>query len=220
MLNRSRKLVLPGLALLTLAAVRPGGWAVISVEELPDYVVATTPVNLTFTVLQHGRTPLNGLKPRLEAEAGGVEVRTAATAGKRDGQYQATLTLPRAGEWTITIHSGFHESKVTLLPLTAVAAGTTAPAVSDAVRGQRLFAAKGCVGCHIHGAVAGEGVGVGPDLTARRYEAEYLKKLLADPASVLPRTRTVEAMPNLGLKQDEIAALVAFINTERRVGQR
>lgn len=220
MLNRSRKFVPLVLALITAAAMYPGGWAVISVEALPDYVVATQPVELTFTVLQHGKTPLSGLKPRLDATAPGIDVTTFATAGKGRGQYRATLALPSAGQWTITIHSGFHDSKLTLQPLTAIAAGATAPAVSDAERGRQLFAAKGCVGCHVHGAVNGQSVPVGPDLTARRYEPVYLKKLLADPASVLARRVGTAEMPNLGLEPGEIAALAAFINNEKQVGQR
>lgn len=37
MLNRSRTLVPLALVLITAAAMYPGGWAVISVDELPDY---------------------------------------------------------------------------------------------------------------------------------------------------------------------------------------
>ena len=55
-------------------------------------------------------------------------------------------------------------------------------------------------------------VAVGPELTARKYPAEYLAKRLADPASVQGAGQT--QMPNLGLRQDEIRALVAFINSD------
>ena len=43
-----------------------GGWAVVTVKDLPEYVVAGRQYTLEFQVRQHGRTLLNGLHPRLE----------------------------------------------------------------------------------------------------------------------------------------------------------
>ena len=82
-----------------------GGWATISVQDVPDYAVARQPLQVTFTVRQHGFSPLGGLEPRVEAEARGVET-IAATASRVSGEagrYTATLNLPQAGEWTITV---------------------------------------------------------------------------------------------------------------------
>ena len=45
-----------------------GGWATISVEDLPDYLVAGQPARLTFTVRQHGVEPMNRCRSR---ECGG-----------------------------------------------------------------------------------------------------------------------------------------------------
>ena len=76
--------------------------------------------------------------------------------------------------------------------------------------------AKGCVTCHVHSAVQGRSVSIGPDLTGRRYPAGFLGQFLANPAMIsAPRSGTWD-MPNLHLKQGEIAALVAFINGEGR----
>ena len=58
------------LLLVSLISAYLGGWAAITVEELPDYVVVDRPVTLTFTVRQHGVTRLSGLRPRIEARAG------------------------------------------------------------------------------------------------------------------------------------------------------
>ena len=76
--------------------------------------------------------------------------------------------------------------------------------------GKALFSAKGCITCHHHAAVAGSGaLGEGnPDLTTYRWSDEYLRRWLHDPAAVKPGT----AMPNLGLKSDEIEALIAFLS--------
>lgn len=189
-----------------------GGWASITLDDVPDYAVARQPLELTFTVRQHGFSPMSDLAPRVEAAGGTLRAVAAATRdGDGTGRYRASLTLPEAGEWTVTIQSGFGNSRVTLLPLRVIAAGATPPAAPTAAeRGRRLFAGKGCVTCHVHADVPGSGtVAVGPDLTGRRLASEYLSQFLANPA-----IRT-QKMPNLGLRQPEIAALTAFLNAER-----
>ncbi|MGH9308658.1 MAG: hypothetical protein ACRD1U_04745 [Vicinamibacterales bacterium] len=45
------------------------------------------------------------------------------------------------------------------------------------------------------------------------YQAEFLARILADPAGTLPPPReAMVRMPNLDLRPGEIASLVAFIN--------
>ena len=81
----------------------------------------------------------------------------------------------------------------------------------DIAYGKALFSAKGCVSCHHHGAVAGSGFGPEsdiPDLTTYRWSADYLRTWLKDPSAVKPNTN----MPNLGLKRDEIEALITFLS--------
>lgn len=201
--------------LLTLVALHFGGWAVITVEDLPDQLVVGQPVTLTFAVRQHGRTLLSGLNPRIDAKAGGQTVRAAAVA-VGTGRYAATLTLPRAGAWTITVYSGFGPSNLTLMPVPAANAGRPAAEPTAAERGQRLFVAKGCLTCHLHDAVPASGaVKVGPDLSGRRFDADYLRRFLADPNIATTRGPGGFEMPNLNLAPREIAALAAFINGER-----
>lgn len=102
------------------APVRVGGWATVTVETLPDQIMAGRAIQLVFVVKQHGKNPLAGLKPVVEFNAGGPVTRVAATPGKTKGQYTASVTFPKAGSWNVTIHSGFGESKLTLNPLTVV----------------------------------------------------------------------------------------------------
>lgn len=213
---RASRFTLPALLVLPLIGLY-GGWAAITVEDLPDYGVARQPLNLTFTVRQHGVTRLSNLEPRVEARASGVTTAAVAVAGSEAGQYTARLVLPQAGEWTITIHSGFGNSNVRLLPLAVIEPGAAAPrALADAERGRRLFVAKGCVACHLHRDVSGSGlVAVGPELTSRPLAPEYLQRFLADPSIVAAPSGSFQ-MPNLNLKQPEIAALIAFLNTERQ----
>jgi hypothetical protein len=214
MIRRISRLMLPGALLLPLLAANSGGWATITVEELPDYVVARQPVDLTFTVRQHGRQLMNELSPVIEASAGKVRTTAKAARGKAPGEYVVALNLPEPGEWTVTIHSRFGPNSVTLLPLRATGAGAHAPPTFTAAeRGHRLFVAKGCVTCHVHGAVKGSGVvKVGPELTELRYMADYLARFLENPAIKPPTGR--EAMRNMRLEPNEIAALVAFLSAE------
>ena len=50
-----------------------------------------------------------------------------------------------------------------------------------------------------------------PDLTNVRLNADYLRQWLNDPSALKPDT----AMPTLGLKSDEIEALIAFLKTNQ-----
>jgi len=213
--SRTSRLVLPVLLAVPLIAAY-GGWAAITVEDLPDYGVVRQPLNLTFTVRQHGVTKLSNLEPRVEARGAGTNAAAGAAPGKEAGQYTARLVLPQAGEWTITIHSGFGNSKVTLVAMQVIEPTAQAPAaLAAADRGRRLFVAKGCVTCHVHGDVKGSGVvAVGPDLTGRRLAPEYLQRFLADPAMI----GSANQMPNLNLKPAEIAALIAFLDQTGHVG--
>jgi hypothetical protein len=195
------------LGLLAGIAAVLGGWAVITVEDLPDYIVAGKPVSLTFTVRQHGIRPLQALAPTVDARSGGLQERAAATPGREPGQYVASIAVPQAGTWTFTIHSGFGSSEATLLPLEAVDAGRrSVPVLSQPEQGRRLFVAKGCATCHSGGVV-------GPDLAAMRLPPDFLKRFLANPA-ILAAASNPFPMPNLNLKSGEIDALVAYLNAE------
>jgi mono/diheme cytochrome c family protein len=200
-------------ALVTLLTVNFGGWAVITVHDLPDQVVVGQPVTLEFTVRQHGHTLLADLKPRITAQSGGDQVNAAAQPGSAAGDYRVSFTLPRAGLWTVTVFSGFGNNNVTLMPIPAVPSGAATPVIAGAERGRRLFVAKGCVTCHVHPDVPASGVvNVGPDLTGRRFTTDYLTRFLADPDIAMTRGAGGFAMPNLNLAPREITALAAFLN--------
>ena len=221
MTTGSLRRLTPLVLLFPTIAALAGGWAVTTVEDLPDHVVAGRPVNLEFTVRQHGVSPMTGLEPQVEVRGRGTPMRAMAAPAGAAGRYRATLTLPEPGDWTLTIHSGFGKSRISLLPIAAVAPGATPPALSDAERGQRLFVAQGCVTCHVQRAVAGSGTyAVGPDLTERPLAPDYLARYLADP-SISPsnRSRGDGAMPDLDLDAAEIGALVAFLGGERRASR-
>jgi cytochrome c len=216
-MTRKHRGSIMGAALLFAAGtVYAGGWAVITVEDLPEHVSAGTPLTLTFTVRQHGKTPLDGLKGRVEAMAGDQTITAHATPGEQRGEYSAVLTFPRAADWVITIHSGFGSSRLTLLPLSVASVGTPVVSSPDIQRGQRLFVAKGCVTCHRlqAGVMANESLPIGPELIPNKYADAFLGRILEAPERTLPPRPDFYQMPNLHLQPHEITALVAFINAK------
>ena len=230
-----KKLALVAIGALLLAPAAAftsfGGWAVVKVSKIPDAWVAGKPLQLSFQVLQHGVSPVPGLHPAVEARYGAKVVRGTVAEFAEEGArgYRSTITFPEPGDWQVTIHSGFLNSKTVLLPWRVVDSVTTIRGtveehlasrgiarLSEAERGRRLFVSQGCVSCHSHRDVALPGVvqEFGGDLSDRRLPADYLAKFLADP-SIKPVVNG-KRMPNLGLHEKEILPLVAFINAERR----
>jgi len=209
--SNALRVLVPGL-LLPLLMRHAGGWAVITVDDLPDVAEVGKPVALSYMVRQHGMTPLDRLNGEIEAASGKLTARgSVEPLPSPHGHYTASITLPSAGEWSITIRSGFGKSDVTLLPLTVVPAGARlARPVSDVDRGRRLFVAKGCETCHVQ-------IEVGPKLDGKRFDSTYIAGFLANPTPPQPGKA---AMPNLGLQQREIASLVAYLNGTRLVGAR
>jgi mono/diheme cytochrome c family protein len=216
-----RVLAVPAIAILLVGATPApfGGWAVITVQDLPEYLVAGRSTSLTFTVRQHGLTPMNDLSPTLTLRQNGERRGGRPVPAERaaqPGQYRATVTVPDTGAVVITIDANWHAAETTLLPLRVAPAGVTVAALSAGERGRQLFVAKGCLSCHTKRddpLVAGRGdADVGPDLTGRAFEPTWLATKLADPARNRVRTNEYAVMPNLGLAQPEIEALVRFLN--------
>ena len=87
----------------SVGSVRAGGWATLTLSELPAEVVAERPFTIEFLVLQHGQTPLTGsdvfTEVRAVHPASSEQVIVTAEPMKQPGYYTATLVLPVAGEW-------------------------------------------------------------------------------------------------------------------------
>lgn len=107
---------------------------------------------------------------------------------------------------------------LSLLALAACGAASRAeapappPTPAAAERGAALFVNRGCITCHEHAALGYEGtiIGVGPRLTTYRNSPDFLRSWLRNPAALKPGA----TMPTLGLAEEEIDALIAFINSE------
>jgi cytochrome c2 len=174
-------------ALLALAApALAGGWAVVTLDELPIGALAHEPLTIGFMIRQHGQTPWQSESVRVYAsnEASGKTLSVRAAPEGEPGHYVATLTFVEAGSWNWSIESGLGPGLQPMPSLIVTdqsqASGTSLPTVvwtsgirlgaahhaarlginglspSSAQHGQDLFLAKGCVVCHTHSAVSEE----------------------------------------------------------------
>ena len=101
------------------SSVQAGGWAILSLSELPKEIVAERPFTLEFRVLRHGRTPFTGIDSTITAvhTASGEQVTFTPEPNPKEGSYTATITLPKAGEWQWEI-TAFMNTPYPMPPLT------------------------------------------------------------------------------------------------------
>lgn len=185
-----------------------GGWAVVTVKDVPEYFVAGQQYTLEFQVRQHGRHLLNGLRPRLEMRSSQRDLGTiAAVSRPAEGTYAVTFTVPSVDRLLLTIQSGFGDTELRLYPVAVVAAGAPRPSMPLAERGQVLFVAKGCNTCHVNSDLTNRpdnrALTVGPALGGRH---------LATQVVIQKVKQASENMPDLGLTDSEAAAIAAFVS--------
>ena len=206
-------------AALIAGAATMGGWAVVTVTDLPEYFVAGRPYTIEFKIRQHGRNLLSDLEPelvvstsgpRLGGMLGGANEQRIPAKARSAGTYAATFTAPPTGPLYLTIKSSFGGNNLRLYPTPVIAAGAAAPTTSPADRGRALFVAKGCNACHTNADLAdrpdNQQINVGPQLGGHRLARDYVVQKMKSPAS--------EKMPDLGLSDAEIGAIAAFLTAD------
>ena len=97
--------------------------------------------------------------------------------------------------------------------------------IADRAAGAELFITKGCSGCHSVTGLQGANGRVGPNLTHLYSRSTFagsifelneknLRKWLRDPPAMKPMAPdNGQGMPNLGLSEDEITQLIAYLET-------
>ena len=88
---------------------------------------------------------------------------------------------------------------------------THADAITPAViAGKHVWHRKNCINCHT---LLGEGAYYAPDLTkiTQQRGDVYLRQFLQDPARFYSEERHGRLMPNLGLSDQQITDLIAFL---------
>jgi hypothetical protein len=108
-----------------------GGWAVITLDELPSGAVAGEPLTVGFTVRQHGRTLMTGLYPKITAISGGEKLVFPAKAEGGQGHYTATMTLPKEGDWQWAVEAFTMYQPMPALKVAAVGTAVAPPPVEE-----------------------------------------------------------------------------------------
>jgi YtkA-like len=159
-------------ALAVPAPATAGGWATVGFDPPPEGLQPGDRWEVDLTVLQHGRTPLEGVVPRVlvEQEVGDGQASFAARPTDKPGVYRATVVFESAGKWTIAVDDDFSAThrfpgvqigKAGAEPVGAVnAAAATPPSAGD--DGPNLLLAFGAA------AVAALAAGLGAAYVQRR----------------------------------------------------
>ena len=113
-------LVIAAASTLALAGTAAaGGWATVQLSSLPRGLSAGEPWVVDITVLQHGRTPLDGLKPTLTIRKSPPRITSGVAKGRptirtfaarptgSPGVYRARIVFPSAGTWRFEVYDGF-----------------------------------------------------------------------------------------------------------------
>lgn len=107
-----------------------GGWASVSLDPRPDGASTGRPWLVDVTVMQHGRTPLPGVRPAiLVTGPDGRRRRFPARPTAREGVYRASVQWSSPGRHTYEVDDGFTNAFPVDYPPVEVAAGAAvAPA--------------------------------------------------------------------------------------------
>lgn len=109
------------LLLLLSTPLFAGGWAVVTVDELPQQLRAGEATPLGFTIRQHGQHPVNveDVFVRATNPASGETLTFPARQAGADGHYVVDILLPTAGLWEWEIQPGWFPV-ATMAPMSVV----------------------------------------------------------------------------------------------------
>jgi hypothetical protein len=131
-----RLLIAVPLVFLALTATAfGGGWATVGMSSTPEGAKPGEPWVVDMTILQHGRTPLEGVHPSLTIINGDARQTFNAKATEEPGVYRVSVTFPTKGLWSYQVDDGFISGQPHTFKAVEIGApGTTtstAPTTSD-----------------------------------------------------------------------------------------
>ena len=98
--------IIAGLLALPATAAA-GGWATVGLSSTPDDVKPGATWNVDIEVLQHGRTPVDGIRPTVTITSGEISRTFTTRPAGTPGVHRASVTFPRAGTWRYVVDDGF-----------------------------------------------------------------------------------------------------------------
>ena len=104
-------LLVLAVAAVAVPAASAGGWATVGLSSLPTGTPSGKTWAVDMTVLQHGRTPLEGIAPVLTIRNDDGDTRsfTGRPTGK-PGVYRADVVFPSAGTWSYQVWDDFSQT--------------------------------------------------------------------------------------------------------------
>lgn len=138
MARRTMTILLLNSALLLLltTSLFAGGWAVVTVDELPQSLRAGAATTVGFTIRQHGRHPVNveDVVVRATDPTSGETLTFPARQEGEEGHYVVEILLPKVGLWAWEIQPGWFPTAA-MAPMPVLGDGTvideTATAATD-----------------------------------------------------------------------------------------
>jgi YtkA-like len=181
-MNRITLFIATALAVALTAPVTSlaGGWATVGLSSLPEGTQPREVWMVDLTVLQHGRTPLEGVQPRvlIREARGGDEKAFPAKPTERAGVYRAHVAFPSAGRWTYAVDDDF--SQVHQLGSVRIGAGgESATAATAAARPTSAVPTDPGDGVTLAGAL---GIALGAGLLAALFTAALRRRGAPKPA--------------------------------------
>ncbi len=202
---------------------RAGGWALNTIDTMPDVIVEGETVRIELSVRQHGVFLTDEIRPELVFTGKNrASLKVVAHPTHRHGHFVASVTFPRAGVWQWEVTSLQPQKMPDVVVLSMQQARIERLRLrherttkrGQVAWGKALFVSKGCNLCHGHAGIPDSGeftysfaVNEAPDLSQPNWTADYLRVWLANPRRVKPQSR----MPVLALKPGEIDALAEFL---------
>lgn len=106
-MRRLLVLLVPLALLLAAPSAHAGGWATVGLSSTPSGTPPGQPWDVDITILQHGRTPLEGVTPTVHIRSGDTTKQFVAEPNGEPGVYHARVVFPKAGRWSYEVHDGF-----------------------------------------------------------------------------------------------------------------
>jgi hypothetical protein len=135
-------LLIAGVAVLAMAApAAAGGWATSTLDQTPTQLATGTDQPIGFTVLQHGRTPVDPTEGGTQAVGirmvditNGTTLTFPAQQSGPTGHYVSTVRIPTAGTWQWEVLQGWFQPQP-LGEITVTGAAATAGAAASTSSG-------------------------------------------------------------------------------------
>jgi hypothetical protein len=129
-----RGLLAVALLMVFVPSAHAGGWATVGLDSTPT----GTRWDVNVTVLQHGRTPLSGVTPRIEIRNATTTKTFDARPTRQPGVYRANVTFPSDGKWDYVVYDGFIANQAHSFPPVRIG---PAPAAATSDGGPRWWLA-------------------------------------------------------------------------------